>query len=326
MKFLIIVALVILAVIIFKIISGIRNNVNTKHRENALLAKAEQGDANAQYELACHCRSKGNSDDAIRWYKQSAEIGYAQAQLALGLLYKEGEIIEKNLTQAVDWFKKAADQGLSEAHYELIGRENNIAYGIAALEKAADLQDANAMYYLGLCYMRGNGVLENKDQAVELLEKAVANGSTNAEQAVGFKEIEQHSNFKYPNYTLIKDIQYDLVKAGYILSGSVCDNQTAFVSVKDKSKEIGNISLHAKPKKASVVEIDGNNWTRKHEMAIMDNAHGFNIYSTISTEPKQFPEWLKICARIIKAHNIQGKRSNTIFEYPSNEYINSVLN
>ena len=44
--------------------------------------------------------------------KESAEADYAMAQHGLGFMYMQGECAAKNGSEAVKWFERAAAQGL----------------------------------------------------------------------------------------------------------------------------------------------------------------------------------------------------------------------
>ena len=43
--------------------------------------------------------------------KKAAERGYVRAQHRLGICYKLGKGVEKDIHKAFEWFKKAAEQG-----------------------------------------------------------------------------------------------------------------------------------------------------------------------------------------------------------------------
>lgn len=79
--------------------------------------KAEQGDAQAQFELGLQYeKGDGVNKDlkkAIYWYQKAADQGQAEAQNNLGVLYLKGEGVPQNSQQAMHWFKKASEQGLA---------------------------------------------------------------------------------------------------------------------------------------------------------------------------------------------------------------------
>ena len=49
----------------------------------------------------------------------AAEQGDAEAQCKLGLRYRDGDGVSKDLEEAVKWFRKAAEQGYAEAQVHL---------------------------------------------------------------------------------------------------------------------------------------------------------------------------------------------------------------
>src|SRR5690349_3273633 len=66
--------------------------------------RAEQGDANAQYDLArLYYHGKGvpqDYADATRWYRKAADQGDAKAQYARGYTYFEGKGVPQDYTEA----------------------------------------------------------------------------------------------------------------------------------------------------------------------------------------------------------------------------------
>lgn len=91
---------------------------------NALKDKAEQGDAEAQLALgAAYYNGEGVAEDdkeAVRWYRKAAEQGDAGAQSFLGDAYYDGEGVTKDDAEAVKWWRKAAEQGDAPAQGGLI--------------------------------------------------------------------------------------------------------------------------------------------------------------------------------------------------------------
>jgi TPR repeat protein len=88
-----------------------------------LKAKAEQGDAQAQTQLAkAFADGQGLPRDykqAARWFGQAASNGNSEAEAMLGELCQAGQGVPHNLTNAVKWFTKAAQEGSTTAQYDL---------------------------------------------------------------------------------------------------------------------------------------------------------------------------------------------------------------
>jgi TPR repeat protein len=79
------------------------------------LPLAEQGDAEAQYELGLIYL---NGDDvpqdyaeALRWFVLAAQQGHAWSQWNLGLMYANGRGVPQDYAEAVRWYRLSAEQG-----------------------------------------------------------------------------------------------------------------------------------------------------------------------------------------------------------------------
>jgi hypothetical protein len=62
-----------------------------------------------------------NGLNAVDYFRRSADLGYPQAQVALGYFYDSGSIVPRDSQQAADWYKKAARQDDRLADW-LLGR------------------------------------------------------------------------------------------------------------------------------------------------------------------------------------------------------------
>ena len=85
--------------------------------------KAEQGDAEAQYQLGkMYDDGKGvtqNDIEAIKWYRKAADQGLANAQDSLGVMYHTGQGVVQDYAEAAIWYRKAADKNHAKAQYNL---------------------------------------------------------------------------------------------------------------------------------------------------------------------------------------------------------------
>lgn len=118
---------------------------------------------------------------------ERAAAGDADAQLALGLRYQQGDGVIKNPAEAARWFALAAKQGLPEAQYR---------YGLALLEGRGVVQDyqaafawikktaergyAPAQLTLGELYRFGTGTEVDKARAYLWFNLAAAQGLDDA--------------------------------------------------------------------------------------------------------------------------------------------------
>ena len=167
----------------------------------------EKNDLKAQYELYKYYSEQGNQSGAMSWLQKSAEQGFAEAQYSLGVCYKNGDGVTKNIAEAVKWYRKSAEQGHSEAKQQLESEEISI-YILATEKNDAKAQcelgkyflsqkdDTNAMlwfeksaeqgYAEAQCVL-GKYYLENKDDANAILwfEKSAEQGYAEAQCVLG---------------------------------------------------------------------------------------------------------------------------------------------
>lgn len=80
---------------------------------------ADQGYAEAQYDLAVSSYRDQNFAEAMRWWRLAAEQGHAFAQFNLGGLYSLGEGVDQDDAEAAKWLLLSADQGHAGAQINL---------------------------------------------------------------------------------------------------------------------------------------------------------------------------------------------------------------
>ena len=123
--------------------------------------------------------------------KNKAEQGNAEAQYSLGVCYRCGDGVEKNLEESIKWYKKAAEQGYAKAQYNLAvcydseyGVEKNVEEAVKWYRKSAEQGYARAQHNLGICYYNGDGVIQNNVKALAWVSAAYANGDNEATKAM----------------------------------------------------------------------------------------------------------------------------------------------
>lgn len=91
------------------------------------------------------------SDTPVGALLERAAGGDSDAQFALGLMYYEGDHVEKNHAEAAEWWRMAAENGhiesqfaIGSAYYSGDGVEQDKAEGIKWLRMAAEHGNANA--------------------------------------------------------------------------------------------------------------------------------------------------------------------------------------
>ena len=176
------------------------------------LKKAEEGDAQAQYNLAdCYCFGDGTEVDLkkyLYWLTKAAEGGYPDAQTDLADCYFWGDGVKKDLDKAIYWNKKSADQGNVQAMYALgkyYYNDKDLEQAKEWFKKAAVKGMGKAQFMMAKfedpfywynksvkakygpafskvaeCYLHGIGTKQDIELAIEWYNKAVAIGDQNA--------------------------------------------------------------------------------------------------------------------------------------------------
>ena len=189
-----------------------------------------------------------NTTRAVYWYTQSANQGYAPAELSLGCMYMYGfGGVVQNQAEGFSLFHAAAEQSVPDAEYQL-ARAYHHGWGVAAnhakmqywltLACNADFPDAQAMqariwlapllasarqgnaaaaYRLGCCYFdgkfNGKSIPQNYSSAVYWFRKSAHAGNVGAECFLGYC---YEDGFGMPSWNFAKALHwYKLaVKAG----------------------------------------------------------------------------------------------------------------
>ena len=124
--------------------------------DNALLSQAQEGDVEAQMQVALAYDELENYAEAACWYRKAAEQGLSQAQNNLGVMLKDGQGVTQDYVEAAQWFKCAAQQGNTLAEMNL-----------------------------GWCYHAGKGVAFNADSAQYWYSLAANKGLPTAQLNLG---------------------------------------------------------------------------------------------------------------------------------------------
>ena len=144
----------------------------------------------------CYERGLGleKSDaEAVKWYRKSAEQGYAIAQNRLGNMYQKGRGVEQSNVEAVKWYRKSAEQGNATAQFNLgwmyengRGVEKSNTEAVKWFRKSAEQGDAIAQNKLGYMYQNGRGVEQSNVEAVKWFRKSAEQGNAAAQFNLGW--------------------------------------------------------------------------------------------------------------------------------------------
>lgn len=147
----------------------------------------------------CCSNIEGNIDynEAVYWYKKSAELGYRSAYYQLGDCYKYGSGVKADSEKSQEYYIEAFLAGDEDAIEEIdsdliykkgysIYRKRKYAESLRYLKIAAELGNVEANYLLGCFYDFGYGVKINYEKAYDYYLCAAENGHAHAQYDVGF--------------------------------------------------------------------------------------------------------------------------------------------
>lgn len=159
----------------------------------ALADAAKTGDALALFEIGARFTEgrgvKSDLAEAARWYKLSADKGFAPAEYRIANLYEKGNGVERDLTKAREYYERAAKAGNASAMHNLavlyatgIDGKPDTATAVNWFKQAADLGVADSQFNLAVLYARGNGIPQNLEESYKWFGVAAKGGDKDAAQ------------------------------------------------------------------------------------------------------------------------------------------------
>lgn len=128
----------------------------------------------------------GHPEDAVRLFREAAELGDPEAMVELGESYRTGEGVDEDDNAATLWFRRAAEAGdswgmVSLGAMYLLG-DGSDKEAAQWFEKAVEQGNAAAMYDLASLYEKGRGVEKNLDKAKTLYRQSANLGNKEAQR------------------------------------------------------------------------------------------------------------------------------------------------
>lgn len=191
----------------------IRENQRPDHQARlvtALKAKAERGDARAQFDLAKRYLSGAgveiNPTNAFQWLLKAASQGNAEAQSQLGVCYVQAIGTAQDPAAGAPWLRKAADQGNLDAQYNLgllyengLGVKQDLAEAAIWYQRAAEKGNVQAQNNLGMiCF----NFRKDYSEAAKWFRKAAESENALAENSLGVMYLQGQGVKQDPNEAL----------------------------------------------------------------------------------------------------------------------------
>ena len=169
---------------------GIGTKKNPEIAKRYYIAAAKNGNAIAQAALAeefINSRHSENQKLGLIWLNKSVEQSNPRAQVALGMLYANGRLVEKDSAKARSLVMAALNQDYVPAMYAMgeLARQNNDVEGAKDwFTKAANKNNLPAQVALARLYLDPKSALHDAQTGFLVMLKAAQNGSVDAELAV----------------------------------------------------------------------------------------------------------------------------------------------
>jgi TPR repeat protein len=129
--------------------------------------------------------------DAFKQMQRAADLGFADAQFALGTMYFEGRGTAQNEAAAVEAFRRAADGGHREAMFAagriLLSKTepDTRAEGLALMNRAIENGHTEATLMLATAYGRGSlGMPKDEAKAEALLKPGAERGDADCQMTL----------------------------------------------------------------------------------------------------------------------------------------------
>ena len=123
--------------------------------------------------------AKQNFQEAAKWLGLSADQGDPEAQFYLGRIYHQGGIVERGKQNEFAWRKISDKDRIAEKQLDLWLGDNtkdevaqDFEETIKWYQLAADQDNPDAQFNLGLMHLKGHGVTQDHEKGIDLIESA----------------------------------------------------------------------------------------------------------------------------------------------------------
>lgn len=144
------------------------------------------------YDNGINLYKKGHYKKAMDSFLIATNNNDNKAMLVMGIMYANGDGVQKDKVKSFEWFKKAANAGNLHAFNKLgniYAAKEDYTKAFQWFKKAADAGDSKAAYNLGYFYTGGLGVKMDLEKALIWYEKAAIAGNIDAQLNLGFMYI-----------------------------------------------------------------------------------------------------------------------------------------
>lgn len=140
---------------------------------------ASLGHVKSMFNFAMMAHIRGETDEAVRWYKRAANRNHEMAAYNLASMYFSGDGVPVDREEAARWMERSARLGYTLAQFEMakmyyhgLGVPQDHSKEAYWYRKAAENGNAAAAHNLAVLYQKGEGVEQSDELARKWLEKA----------------------------------------------------------------------------------------------------------------------------------------------------------
>jgi TPR repeat protein len=163
------------------------NNQAMSLNSSVTLSEAQ---INAQ--ISYKALAENDAVKAEKYSRMAADAGEASSQYNLGVMYEKGDVVKKDINEALRLIKLAAAQEFPFAQSKLgfyyltgVGVVKDEVEGIRLIKLAAEKGEVLAQYNLGLSYVNGIIRPPNKTEAVKWWRLAAEQGDAASQASMG---------------------------------------------------------------------------------------------------------------------------------------------
>lgn len=118
---------------------------------------------------------------------EAAHGGYADAVLARGWFYLNGVGVERDIGRARRWYRESARRGEPKAMFSL-GQiacdERDFPDALTWFTRASEAGHVRSLYWIGKLYWRGQGVEQDKKEAMRYFHRAASSKVREAQRVL----------------------------------------------------------------------------------------------------------------------------------------------
>lgn len=179
------------------LLSGKGVEKNTRKCWDLLRELSEEGSLEAAFRLSSmSLRDKSDKtiqEEGLRLLLATAEQGHVLAQTSAGMVYREGDVADRNDETAAYWFRRAAEQRdvlasyiLATCYFEGRGVPVDFTEGVKWLTVAANEGYAEAQFAMALACVNGKGTEKNIPAGVNWYRRAAEQNHLESQYRLGF--------------------------------------------------------------------------------------------------------------------------------------------